>query len=304
MTLPKFIKPNFQCKVARKSKPDNWHKRILYAESKEAAVEFLNGKHYEVDLESLKPYDFDKQWLVKAQAEQKIANKEFPKKDSDYKWKSRIWKQLKDHLQDIFQGKCAYCQSDYAHVAFGDVEHYRPKSAVSDEDGKPIDHPGYYWLAYDPANYLPSCQLCNQGHGKQTRFPIAGKYAKNPDKSLEDEKPFLVNPYETDIRSHVTFGTSKNKNPGFAGKRDKMGRASIKVYDLNRNGLPDKRKEEQENAKNAYSQAVVLNVTSPTPTDAVDRVLKRYRDGEKQYSAAALDEIVDFAKKRGLRVDL
>lgn len=48
-------------------------------------------------------------------------------------------------------------------VAYGDGEHYRPKST-------------YWWLAYNYDNYLASCTLCNQRF-KEAKFPIRGRHA-------------------------------------------------------------------------------------------------------------------------------
>jgi len=45
-------------------------------------------------------------------------------------------------------------------VAYGDVEHLRPKSV-------------YWWLAYCYDNHVFACQICNEGF-KGDRFPIAG----------------------------------------------------------------------------------------------------------------------------------
>jgi hypothetical protein len=72
---------------------------------------------------------------------------------------------------------------------YGDAEHYRPKGAVKykTEAGELEDatcevlnprqgrivtqrHPGYFWLAYDWRNLLPSCVFCNSGQGKNERF--------------------------------------------------------------------------------------------------------------------------------------
>ncbi|MEF9674035.1 hypothetical protein QNM99_25505 [Pseudomonas sp. PCH446] len=39
-----------------------------------------------------------------------------------------------------------------------DVEHYRPKGAVSED----ASHPGYWWVAMDWDNLLPSCIDCNR----------------------------------------------------------------------------------------------------------------------------------------------
>lgn len=295
MTTIKFVKPNFICKIAHRSKPEKWRRRILYAESAESAVKFLEAGHFIVHADGVQPYDYDADWLQKAQHEQSIANAEFPDKTKKYEWKNRIWKEMKDHLQDLFSNKCAYCDADFAHVSWGDVEHYRPKSAVTDADGNAVDHPGYYWLAYDPSNYLPSCSLCNSGEAKQNRFPIKGKYATRPGDKIEAEEPLLLNPYHIDFAEHLRFGTSLDKNPGFVSSRDEPGKVSIKVYDLNRKGLPEKRSEEQENAKNAFSQAWVTKISTAGKVDSVDQVIRRYRNREKPFSAAVLDELRTFA---------
>ncbi|WP_373488707.1 hypothetical protein [Blastomonas sp.] len=59
------------------------------------------------------------------------------------------WSVTKDQLLKETHGKCAYCETSMVAVAFGDVEHYRPKSV-------------YWWLAYVYDNYLASCAICNQ----------------------------------------------------------------------------------------------------------------------------------------------
>lgn len=63
--------------------------------------------------------------------------------------KSDVWKKAKDQLLRESKDKCAYCETPTKVVAFGDVEHFRPKSI-------------YWWLAYCYENYLASCAMCNQ----------------------------------------------------------------------------------------------------------------------------------------------
>jgi len=66
------------------------------------------------------------------------------------------------------QGRvCAYCGADIDEAGI-DVEHFRPKSNV-DEDEM---HGGYWWLAYDFENYFLSCIVCNQKY-KRDRFPLS-----------------------------------------------------------------------------------------------------------------------------------
>ena len=69
-------------------------------------------------------------------------------------------------------------------VAYGDVEHFRPKSK-------------YWWLAYCYENYLYSCQMCNQRYkkaefpifGPELEFIISGNIAKNAPDSVAVHTP-------------------------------------------------------------------------------------------------------------------
>ena len=83
--------------------------------------------------------------------------------ESPITWVGKIgdWKLTKPFLQKDCFDKCAYCESATAIVAYGDVEHFRPKSI-------------YWWLALCVDNYVYACQLCNQKF-KSDKFPIQGK---------------------------------------------------------------------------------------------------------------------------------
>ena len=81
-------------------------------------------------------------------------------------FKSNRWKPAKAQLLAETGGKCAYCEAPTSAVAFGDVEHYRPKSS-------------YWWLAYCYDNYLASCQLCNQRF-KKDAFPTQNRKMRSP----------------------------------------------------------------------------------------------------------------------------
>ena len=41
-------------------------------------------------------------------------------------------------LEAAFGGKCAYCESRFAHVTPKDIEHYRPKSEIENKEGAPL----------------------------------------------------------------------------------------------------------------------------------------------------------------------
>ena len=293
-----FVPPNFVCRVAEKDQPEKWRKRLVYGESEEDVVLFLDEKDLIVKPGSVEPYDFEDKWKKKAGKAQKEANEAFDANGGDYKWNSGIWGELKDHLQDLFADKCAYCDARFAKASWGDVEHYRPKSAVSDKDGKPIEHSGYYWLAYDPSNYLPSCEKCNRGGAKSTKFPISGTRAKKRSDPLEKEDPLLLNPYLHDFGQHLKFGTLESKIPGLAISRDNIGEVSIKTYKRNRKDLPKSRRIEQGNAEMEYQQAY-MKVIMEKSRQPLDSVNERIESGEREFLQAAKEQINAFMKSIG-----
>jgi hypothetical protein len=174
---------------------------------------------------------------------------------------TEIYGALKTCLQAYFYGKCAYCESEFVSVAWGDVEHYRPKRGVTGDK----THPGYYWLAYSEQNLMPSCQLCNQGRGKRNWFPIAGQRAASPEDDLAKEQPLLLNPYEEadcgEGAAHFQYvfeevGWSLLPTGRVEGLTDR-GRKSVELYDLNRGPLVKRRRKSQQAALKALKLAAI-----------------------------------------------
>ena len=150
--------------------------------------------------------------------------------------------------------KCAYCENEFRLSQAGDVEHFRPKGRVTDENDQVIfigtdqarrPHPGYFWLAYDWTNLLPSCWKCNRPArttdgrlvGKSTRFPVFGRHADPVNFSVMDT-PLLINPFEDDPSDHLDM----DLKTGILFKKTVRGAMSIKLLDLNREGLPEARR--------------------------------------------------------------
>ena len=56
--------------------------------------------------------------------------------------------EVKDALRKAQHSKCAFCESLFTHIGYGDIEHFRPKGGYKQHDSEPnLRYPGYYWLA-------------------------------------------------------------------------------------------------------------------------------------------------------------
>lgn len=81
-----------------------------------------------------------------------------PPKQAKYSFTRYRDDSVRQALEKLFHGKCAYCESLYAGTQPVDIEHFRPKSRVAEDPA----FPGYWWLAADWDNLLPSCIDCNR----------------------------------------------------------------------------------------------------------------------------------------------
>ena len=267
-------------------------------------------------------------------------------------FKNNIWSDLKRWLlANVFHGKCAYCEVHIAQARqSGDAEHYRPKGAVNRRlpgrtglprvrvkapDGSEIDHPGYFWLAYNWRNLLPSCRRCNSEDGKKNQFPVTGDrhvflvaltdaeaaaiapqpipcatspgyYFLPPAELDRREKPLLLHPcYGDDPREHLKFGTKgiEAAKELADGEPSPLGLSSIDVYNLSDDDLRRSRDAEQRRALMKVFLAMASAVDEGLlPDDCRDRARQKLQDwvnGSAPFSAAVLDAYEEYC--RGLR---
>jgi len=168
---------------------------------------------------------------------------------------------VRDRLTEVFHGKCAYCETSYKASQPADIEHFRPKGGVTIDGTKP-QPPGYWWLASDWMNLLPSCSDCNRPRaqdfpagmprtaGKANRFPVASEKTRATRPGQEaKERRLLLHPYLDHPEEHLHFvsGTDSIRDgevePAVLpdGRPSKMGETSIEVYALQRRGLVSQR---------------------------------------------------------------
>ena len=141
------------------------------------------------------------------------------------------YQDAKPFLLSLFHQKCAYCETVISASHPGDVEHYRPKGRIRTKagvvtitiEGRKLAHPGYWWLAYQWKNLLPSCIDCNRRRqhqeevtaGKADYFEIRGERASTPRDNLDAEHPLLLDPTSDDFDPavHLQFNADGTLKP-------------------------------------------------------------------------------------------
>jgi uncharacterized protein (TIGR02646 family) len=113
---------------------------------------------------------------------------------------------VKAALRAMQHDKCAFCEAKITHIAYGDVEHFRPKGGYRQRADRALMRPGYYWLAYAWENLLLSCQLCNQRF-KANHFPLekGSPRARYHGHDVARERPMFINPAEEDPTTRIGF---------------------------------------------------------------------------------------------------
>ena len=99
-----------------------------------------------------------------------------------------LWTDIKPVFVQLQGSKCIYCETPLEGAISNDIEHFRPKTKVSEwkvprwlaNAGVQVTpptslrgDPGYRDLAYCPWNYGASCKVCNSVL-KKNYFPISG----------------------------------------------------------------------------------------------------------------------------------
>jgi len=192
-----------------------------------------------------------------------------PAKEKSFTYKAYKGDDVRAALETLFHGKCAYCETLYASSAPVDVEHYRPKGAVAEDEA----HGGYWWIAMDWENLLPSCIDCNRKRGqilitpstslavlaatakpavtqagKKDSFPLSatGIRSMAEETDFSAEQPLLLNPCSEDPAASLAYSFDPGHPAGLmipAGDlvSQERGAVSIQVYGLNRQKLVEDR---------------------------------------------------------------
>ena len=214
----------------------------------------------------------------------------------------KFYKTPRKSLLRFTNEKCAYCEQRItANGKLGDIDHYRPKGAVKDAEGKPVrsrggePHGGYWWLAYDPENMLPSCIGCNRlgsaiegrRSGKWDRFPVVDTHATVPSE-VPREMPLLINPWVDDPAQHLVFRSKL----GIVGARSPRGRATIDILDLNRERLVERRRKLIFEVRLWFADAArSFQAGNDAELRQIMRRFADFRSGREELSATALAQL-------------
>jgi len=143
---------------------------------------------------------------AKTQAERKKAESEYRHPE------------IKNTLIAMFHGKCAYCESRITHIAYGDIEHFRPKAKAKFPE-----------CTFEWTNLLLSCSVCNGAEHKGDRFPE------------KNEGGPLVNPCDDDPCRHFRFVFDPVTKLATVTGQTARGRTTEKLLGLNRAELWERR---------------------------------------------------------------
>jgi len=221
-------------------------------------------------------------------------------KDSIYKGtytdsEGKTQSSVREKLNKYYFQKCGYCEV----ICKAEIEHYRPKKGITEDK----THNGYYWLAYEWSNLVPSCRYCNTEGGKGNQFPVIGKRVASPtldnldnlditqslasSQNLSLEKPYLLHP-EIDDPSKVLGFTIDDEKKGIKivglDTDVKRGEKTIKICNLNRDFLKIARKKNvTDSIVNAINSMFALNIQGLITDEDLPKALKiSFKEADKQ----------------------
>jgi uncharacterized protein (TIGR02646 family) len=177
-------------------------------------------------------------------------------------------------LEDLFSGKCAFCESKITDPGVPSVTQLRPKSGAVNLDGH-VDPDHYWWLAYTWENLFLSCARCNRSKGH--RFPVRGPRApfQSFDDELAREDPLLLDPCVDKPEDDLVFQTD-----GLVTSNSERGNVTIEVFALNRPDLVAGRKKAYDRVR---SELRSLVDRSPA---RLENDLRSLLDRTHEYAAA------------------
>jgi uncharacterized protein (TIGR02646 family) len=163
-------------------------------------------------------------------------------------------KAIRDALERMFHGKCAYCESRITHVSYANIEHYRPQATFA-------------LLTFDWDNLLLACTVCNSSRYKGDRFPG------------DDQGGPPINPCADSPEDHFEFRYDPTAKLATVCGRTKRGLMTEGLVGLNRQELRRYRSQQ------VTRLAALARFAQVDPN--AQQLLKEARQAESEYAAFA-----------------
>ncbi len=205
--------------------------------------------------------------------------------EKTFEFESDIYghKSVKEALIAAQHGKCFLCESKVAHVAFGDVEHFRPKAGYRQKETDDLGRPGYYWVAYEWPNLFFACQICNQKF-KKNLFPLSSptKRAVSHTDDMKIEKPMFIDPSVENPLKFISF----RKEIPFPLRNSRRAKATITLLGLDRPELNEVRRDRYQMLKALFSIARLNLPESVEAQTILDDAVKKTAEYSSMARAA------------------
>lgn len=195
-------------------------------------------------------------------------------------------------LRQLFEGRCAYCESEIDSEGVNGLEPHRPLGLAQGQDGR-TDRLYYSWLAYEWDNMMLVCRRCRRH--KENRFFVEGE--RGPvGASVQDlrksEGAMLLDPSFDDPSEHLEFLPDGRTRP-----LTSRGGVVIDILALNREELTTAR-------ANAFRNIVSELRNDPRSVSARPTGggsdLSRYALQDTPYPAASTIALLRSARQSGV----
>ncbi|MBF0438178.1 MAG: TIGR02646 family protein [Magnetococcales bacterium] len=184
--------------------------------------------------------------------------------------------QYRPRLQEIYQDKCAYCETKINAGFAPRIDHYRPQHF-------------YPWLIDEWSNLVLSCERCNRI--KSDQFPIQGQRVNQPQMDQTEwransvsflaEQAMLIHPELEDPTNHLVFhpnGTIEEKNGS------KQGKETIRICGLNREELIIARKKVVNRMRNELLDALDKLTEEKSFNRTIFKKIRQAHESHRPYS--------------------
>lgn len=209
---------------------------------------------------------------------------------SEYLRKNPSWGLLKTWLSQLSHKKCWYCEAKSRRAPF-DVDHFRPKLAVT-VDGHPLSGVyGYYWMAYEWWNFRLSCQRCNRPEkidkntlrGKWNEFPVQSEDTRCTSAviNVNQEAPRFLDPCVKDDCELLAYGIDGEAKPSNVPGtwEHERARYTIEQLGLNDWNVPEDRK------KDGQLLSQLVKLAGDAPCEEVKEQVERFLEEDQEYAS-------------------